>query len=98
MTRDYADRVAAFVEKQLRYEGRLFEYLTEALRERLASNQASLDELIDAADSLGVDVEIPSDWRTSREREIQAAEDEAREADEEAREARDRLAQLRAYR
>ena len=69
---------------QADHERRLADFLAHEIRASLENlrrglRSASLAELIAIAEILGVDLKMPPDWRTEREREAAALEEEAAE-------------------
>lgn len=73
---------------QAEHERRLADYLTHEIRDALG--EADLADLIAVAEALGVNPKLPPGWRTKREREIAALEENAAALEKEAADLRAR--------
>lgn len=89
LTNTSAWRSESFRIAQQAHEMRLADYLAHQIRDALGD--ADLAELIAVAEALGIDPTLPRGWRTKREKEIAALEEEAAENLR-------RAAELRGYR
>lgn len=89
MTASIASAVERFASAQAEHELRLADYLAHEIHDALGD--ADLADLIAMAEALGISPKLPPDWRTKREREVAALEEEAAASLR-------RAADLRAYR
>lgn len=82
MTAAIASDVERFATAQAEHELRLADYLAHQIHDALGD--ADLADLIAMAEALGISPKLPPDWRTKREREVAALEEDAAALEKEA--------------